>query len=149
MLATLNILSTVEKQQTLELEEDNDTDPTLHPKFTGIKNARKTIENLKDYFGKVRGASGILLTYIVRPNPSVLSTHTPSGALIHYPSMDAEMISRSPLSGQYFEKTMLPFGTFYATPFLLPTDGCGLLVSPGHVMDAALLLPSNLISLEI
>jgi hypothetical protein len=77
-------------------EEEEDEDVKVPAKLEAVTKVRKMIEDLEDYFGKRRGASGVYLSYVIRAEAEPETGVT-------YATTDEEMIARVPLEGQYYD----------------------------------------------
>jgi len=93
-MARLIIVGRIKERE--ETEKDEPT-PKVPDKLEKVSKVRKMIEDLDDHFSKRRGTSGVFLTYVIRieedPDPAAV-----------YATDDDEMISRAPLTGQYYQQ---------------------------------------------
>ena len=93
-LATLDRL---EEMQVLMEEEKEAKEKKFTPltKLESVSKIRVALENINDHLFKMRGSSGVPLTYIIRENAVPLPT-------AQYADDISEMIGRAPHAGRFF-----------------------------------------------
>ena len=96
-VANLATLERLEDMQTLMEEEREAKEKKITPltKLESVAKIRVAIENINDHLFKLRGSSGVPLSYIIREDIIPL-------AAAHYPDDISEMIGRAPHVGRFY-----------------------------------------------